>query len=226
MTIGFADADGARQGVAIAGAGTLLCLGGAVTGAPEAQMRKDADGAWTASVDGRLEIALEPLGPAAQLGALASVWICSARGTIAGERFDGVGHLTRDAPGDRAPLERSVTAWLGAELALALAARRPRRAAGHGDEELHATVLRGDPLTPAAVRSPRLSSAYDGDGRLARCNVELWETEEAEFALRFGALATAHGELAHADGARTQVAFLAWRGDRERGVGRYDITRR
>ncbi len=226
ITIGFADADGARQGVAIADAGALLCLAGAVTAAPDAQLRRDAGGAWIASVEGRFEIALEPLGPPAELGALAAVWICGASGTIAGERFAGLGHLTRSAPAGDAPLERALTAWLDAELALALAARRGRRAGGHGDEDLHAAILRGAPPTPLAVRNPRLSSAYDADGRLARCNLELWETDEAEFALRYGALATAHGELAHADGARTQVAFLAWRGEREHGVGRYDITRR
>ncbi len=214
------------QGVAIAGAGALLAVGGQVTAHADAQMRKDDAGAWTASVDGAFAVALEPLGAPARLGEAAEVWICSARGVIGDAAFDGVGHFTREAPAGGFVLDRAVTAWLRTELAVALAARRPRRAAGHGDEERHGAILRGVPLEPVAVADPRLSSTYDGDGRVIRCGLELWETEESDSAVRFAGLATAHGELIHDDGARTLVAFVAWRGDREHGLGRYDITTR
>jgi hypothetical protein len=226
LTIGFSEAGGGVQGVAIAGAGVLLASGTTVTSAPEAEMRKDSGGAWTASVDGTFSVTLEPLGSPARLGDAAQVWICTARGTVGGTAFEGLGHLTREAPADGATLERAVTAWLGPELAATLAARRTRRAAGHGDEELHGAVLRGAPLEPVEVSRPRLSSAYDGDGRLVRCGLELWETDEAEYAQRFGGIATAHGDLVHGDGARTRVAFVAWRDEHARGLGRYDITER
>jgi hypothetical protein len=226
LTIGFADAGSRLQGVAIAGAGVLLVSGTTVTSAPQAEMRKDQDGAWTASVDGTFAVTLEPLGSPARLGDAAQVWICTARGTVGGAAFDGLGHLTREAPADGAILERAVTAWLGAELAATLTARRGRRAAGHGDEELHGAILRGAPLEPVEVSRPRLSSAYDAGGRLVRCGLELWETDESEYAQRFGGVATAHGELVHADGARTRVAFVAWRDEHARGLGRYDITER
>jgi hypothetical protein len=226
LTIGFVAGDGGPQGVAVAGAGALVAVGSQVTSIPEAELHKDASGAWTASGGGAFAVALEPLSPPVQLGGDAQVWICSARGTVGDAGFDGLGHLTREAPDGDATLERAVTALLGTELAVVLAARRPRRAAGHGDERTHAAILRGAPLEPVAVTDPRLSSAYDADGRLVRCGLELWESDEAEFPQRFGGLATAHGELTLADGRRLHVAFIAWRGERVHGVGRYDITER
>jgi hypothetical protein len=226
LTIGFAAANGGPQGVAIAGAGALLAVGGDVTSIPDAELSKDAAGAWTASADGAFAVALEPLGPPVDLGADAQAWVCTARGQVGATSFDGLGHLTREAPGGDAVLERAVIGWLGAELAVVLAARRSRPAAGHGDEDAHAAILRGAPLEPLTVADPRLSSAYDADGNLVRCGLELWETADSEFPQRFGGRATAHGELRLADGRRTRVAFIAWRGERVQGAGRYDITER
>lgn len=227
VTIGFADPEGAVQGVAIAGAGALLAIGGRVEAAPGCTL-SDIDGSSCRAVAaGAYEVTLEPLAPPADLGATARVWICRARGLAGGRQLDGFGQITRSQPGERAVLERGVVAWLGPELAVALDARRPARARGHGDEELHAAILRGAPLELAAVMEPRLSTTYDGDGRLLRSGLELWEDAEADFAVRFGGVATGHGELAHKDGARTRVAFMAWRGDRgEHGPGRYEITDR
>jgi hypothetical protein len=226
LTIGFAAENGGPQGVAIAGAGALLAVGGDATKIPEAELTKGADGAWTASAEGAFAVSLEPLGPAVQLGGDAAVWVCTARGWVGDTGFDGLGHLTREAPGGEAVLERAVIGWLGAELAVVLTARRSRRAQGHGEEDPHAAILRGAPLEPVTVADPRLSSAYDADGGLVRCGLELWETADAEFPQRFGGLATAHGELTLADGRRNRVAFIAWRGERVHGVGRYDITGR
>jgi hypothetical protein len=225
VTIGFADLGGAVQGIAIAGAGALLAAGGRVEAAPAATLTDDGGAACRVAGAGAYELMLEPLGPPADLGEDARVWICRARGTAGGRQLDGVGHITRSQPGERVVLERNVIAWLGPELAVALDARRAGRARGHGDEELHAAILRGAPLTPATVMEPRLSTTYDGDGHLLRCGLELWEDAEADFAVRYGGAATAHGELVGEDGSRTRVAFIAWRGDRgEHGVGHYEIT--
>src|SRR6185437_12972175 len=112
----------------------------------------------------------------------------------------GSGSIMRSLADDRVVLERAVTAWIGPSLAVALNARRPRRAAGHGGEQLNAAILRGEPLETVAVADPRLSSTYDGDGLLLRCGLELWDTEDADFALRYAGTAGAHGTLTHADG--------------------------
>jgi len=224
VTAGFADAGAQLQGVAIEGAGALLAVGDRVEAVPGFRLA-DIDGsACRLGGDGAYEVTLEPFGPPAALGDAARVWICRARGTVADRPLDGFGSITRTLADDRIVLERAVTAWLGPGLAVALAARRPRRASGHGDEELHAAVMRGKPLEPLPVADPRLSSTYDGDGLLLRCGIELWETAEAEFALRYGGIAGVRGELAREDGARTRVTFMSFRGDRERGVGRYEIT--
>jgi hypothetical protein len=226
VRVGFADADAQLQGVAIEGAGALLAVGDRVESAPGWRL-DDIDGAaCRLGGDGAYDVTLEPLGPPAALGDASRVWICRARGTVADRPLDGFGSITRSLADNRDGLERAVTAWLGPGLAIALAARRRRRACGHGDEELHAAVMRGEPLEPVPVADPRLSSTYDGDGLLLRCGIELWETAEAEFALRFGGTAGVRGELAHRDGARTRVAFMSFRGDRELGVGRYEITER
>jgi hypothetical protein len=226
LTIGFAAVNAGPQGVAIAGAGAVVAVGGDVTSVPDAKLSKDSDGAWTASSDGAFAVALEPLGAPVQLHGDTQIWICTARGRVGDTSFDGLGHLTREAPEREAVLERAVIAWLGAELAVVLTARRSMRAAGHGEEDTQAAILRGAPLEPLTVAEPRLSSAYDADGSLVRCGLELWETTESEFPQRFGGRATAHGELTVADGRRTRVAFIAWRGERAHGAGRYDITER
>jgi hypothetical protein len=223
---GFADAGAQLQGVAIEGAGTLLAVGERVEALPGFSLA-DIDGtACRLGGDGAYAVTLEPLGPPAALGDAVRLWICRAHGTVADRPLEGFGSIMRTLAGDRIVLERAVTAWLGPALAVALAARRPRRASGHGGEELHAAVMRGEPLEPLPVADPRLSSTYDGDGLLLRCGIELWETAEAEFALRYGGIAGVHGELTHEDGARTRVAFMSVRGERERGVGRYEITER
>lgn len=226
VTVGFADPGAGVQGVAIEGAGALIAAGGAVSAVPGFDLA-DVDGTACRLRGGEAyDVTLEPVGPPAELGPAARAWICRARGSATGRPLEGLGAIIRSEIGDRVPLQRAVTAWLAPELAVVLAARRPRRASGHGDEELHAALVRGEPPVPLAVASPRLSTTYDGDGLVTHCGIELWETEESEFAERYGALATAHGELTHADGARTRVAFLAWRRNGETGIGRYDITER
>jgi hypothetical protein len=226
VRVGFADAGAQLQGVAIEGAGALLALGDRVQAAP-APTLVDVDGA-ACRLDGAsaYQITLEPLGPPAELGPATRVWICRARGTVGDRALDGLGSIMRSLADHRIVLERAVTAWFGPAEAVALAARRPRRASGHGDEELVGAILRGEPLEPITVADPRLSSTYDGEGLILRCGIELWETDEAEFAERYGGIAGLRGELTGTDGDRTAVAFMSFRGDRERGVGQYLITER
>ncbi len=179
LTVGFGDPQARVLGVAIAGAGALLATGERVS-ASEAVRIGAQDGGWTAGAEG-FEVALEAIGPPAQLGAGAAV---------------------------------------------ALAATHAATAAGHGEEQLDAVILRGDPLERCAVEDPRLSTTYDADGRLARSGIELWESADAEFPERIGGEAVAHAELAGPDGAHTQVALVGWHRDGRRGGGYYAITTR
>ena len=226
LTVGFGDGDAGVQGLAIEGSGALLSIDGHLAPAPGFDLT-DVDGAaCRVRGDGDYDVTLEPVSPPVELGPATRTWICRARGNTGGRLLDGFGSLTRSAaPADGVTLQRAVIAWLGPELALALAARRPRKAGGHGDEELHAAILRGASLEPVPVEDPRLSSTYDGDGRLIRCGIELWEPADAEFAQRLGGIATAHGDLVHPNGARSRVAFIAWHGERQQGIGSYVITK-
>jgi hypothetical protein len=52
----------------------------------------------------------------------------------------------------------------------------------------------------------------------------LWETAEAECALRIGGEAFAHGELGHPDGTHTAVAFVRWHHEGHHAPGSYAIT--
>ncbi len=156
LTIAFADAPGAVQGIAIEGAGAVVASADGVRALPGALLREGPDGAWALSAPGALELAFEPVGG--------------------------------DAP------SRLL----------------------HARGEIGANALDGDAL---------LSTTYDGEGRVVHFGLELWEGEESEFARRAAGEASAHGELAHPDGALTRVAFLACHGDGGRaGPGVYAIT--
>lgn len=222
LTIGFGDASAGLHGVAIAGLGTLVTAGGRVLPAGQPALR-ELDGVTRLGGDG-LDVSLEPLGAPGSLGASTEVWLCRARGTVAGTPLDGLGTITRATLPDALALDRSVSAWFEPGLAFALAARRARGAGGHGDEELAAVVLRGEPPAAAPVAEPRLSTTYDGDGRIVHCGIELWETEDSEFAERIGGESVAHGELAGPGGALTAVTFMAFHRDGAAGCGHYAVT--
>jgi len=150
------------------------------------------------------------------------IWLCRARGTVRAEPFEGF--ATRvSAAGDDA-LARTLALRLESGVAVVLAARRGRAAAGHGDEQLDAVLARGDPPVASAVERPRLSTTYDGAGLVTHCGIELWESGESEFPERIGGEAVLHGELVGADGTRTRIAFLDCHGGgAQRGGGRYAI---
>jgi hypothetical protein len=222
VTIAFADASAVLQGVAIAGVGTLLARGARLTAATAPQLSGD-DGAWRVSAGDDYELALTAGGDGAALADGTRIWLCRATGTIGVEDFDGRATLTRGPAGADA-VERSLAILFEDQLGFALAARGPRDERGHDEEQLEAIAFRGEPLELATIEKPRLSTTFDAEGRLIRAGVELWETADAEFALRIGGETLAHGELVHPDGARTQIAFIGWHHDGHRGPGSYAIT--
>jgi hypothetical protein len=73
-------------------------------------------------------------------------------------------------------LLRDVCAWFAPGEGLALIAVRPRRAGGHGDERVSATVFSSGQRLPVA--EPRLSTAYAGEEQPVRATLELWLAEE------------------------------------------------
>jgi hypothetical protein len=226
VTVGFGD--GLVAGVVRGDAGGLLWHDGQTSpiGSARVQAWGGADG-WRASGEAELDVVLEPLGSPAAFADGTREWLCRARGTAGGAPVDCLGHAVVEADPPRGrkrvALARGVAAWLSDELAITLRARRPARARNHEAEELAGFVLRGSPPAPEPIADPRLSTAYDGEGRQRRAGLELWETEDSDFALRLAGEAVGAGELALAGGGRLRCAFFVWRHAGRVGAGRYDI---
>ncbi|HEX4035708.1 MAG TPA: hypothetical protein VHX66_14790 [Solirubrobacteraceae bacterium] len=218
-SVAFADPGAAVEGVAIAGAGALIVRDGELSAAaaPEIEER-------SLRVADVCDLALEPLAPAGELSAQGvTIWLCSAKGAVAGVAFDGLAALTR-RPERVAPLERSAAILFGPASSFVLAASAPPGAGGHGDEEIAGLAFRGEPLAAEPLDRTRISTTYDAAGLARHAGIELWESEDAEFPLRIGGEALTGGELAHPGGERTRVAFLAWHSEAHHAVGVYTIT--
>jgi hypothetical protein len=224
ITLGFGDAS--LAGLVRGDAGGLIHRDGETSAVRPARVRT-LDAGWQAFDDAGLDVVLEPLGPPATYPDGTREWLCHARGTLDGTTVDCLGHAVIEASfprGRRRPaLSRAVAAWLGDDLAVALRARRPARARDHEAEEVAGFVLRGA-TEPLAIDDPRLSTAYDGDGRQRRAGLELWETEESDFPLRLAGEAIGGGELELADATRLRTAFFLWHHAGRVGAGRYDIV--
>ena len=209
LVIAFADPAAGLRGIAIAGAGTLLATRDGVRALPGPGAAPRATGGFELEVPGELELAFEPAG--------------GARGYLGATPVDGDAAVL-DIDDDGHALTRAVAIFLEG-VTVALSARRPRGAHGHGEELLEAVLVEGDPPAEVAIADPRLSTTYDGAGRVMHCGLELWEGEESEFPRRAAGEASAHGELADGGGATTSVAFLDCHGDGgRRGLGVYAIT--
>jgi hypothetical protein len=156
--------------------------------------------------------------------------LCSVSGTVTidgrerqvrclGQR----GHIWGTPDWKRIELARTLSAWLGADRAVLLAAARPARARGHGEEAIAGWLV--DCGEPVAIEDPRLSTAYDGALRQRRAGLELWMDEESEFARRAAGRVLCGTTLDLGD-VRLNSAFFAWRMEGREGVGRYDVMRR
>jgi hypothetical protein len=224
FTIAFTDAAGAVQGVAISGVGTLLRVGdqpAVVAAAPQVIAEP---GGWRLSGAG-YELGLRPLGDATAVPASAQLWQCQARGSIGATQVDAVGVLTSAPPTPEQPsLERSVSVSFDGGPAFALTAQRPRTAHGHGEEVLAGVAFRGEPPAAVLMHSSRLSTTYGADGLPIHLGIELWEAEDAEFALRIGGEVLATVALPHPDGGNTTVALIDFHHEGRRARGSYTLT--
>lgn len=222
--IAFADSAAEVAGVALPGAGTLLSVSGELTAASTAQL-DGGDTAWTLAAPGAYALSLESRHPGVPLVSGATIWLCSARGTVEGRELDALATIVRH-PAEPAALERALAIGFDHELSLAMLARRPGGATEHGDEELEAVVFRGDPPAAVVAQRPLLSSTYGGGGLVRHAGIEVWEEEESEYALRLGGEALTSGEIAHPDGAHSRVVFMAFHSREHRGIGSYTLTTR
>ncbi len=222
-TIAFADTAAEIAGVAIAGAGSLFSVAGELTAAA-APVLEGAQPAWTLGAAGAYELELESLGDPASFAGGTMIWLCRAKGNIERRDLDALATLTVETAPAAFTLQRSLSIPLEPALSFALLARALSPTLGHGEEQLEAVVWRGEPATAAAIERPRLSTTYDAGGIARHAGIELWEDEEAEYALRIGGEAISNGELVHPDGERSRVVFVAWHHESRRALGSYTLT--
>jgi hypothetical protein len=156
----------------------------------------------------------------------------SGAATIGGERLavDGLGqrgHSWGAPDWERIELARTVSAWLGDDLAVSLTAIRPAGKRDHAREAVAAAILeRGEDGEPRAVdvADPRLSTTYDGEGRQRSAGLELWIDEDGYPRRAAGEVAC--GTSLDLGRLRLECAFFRWRMEGREGFGRYDVLRR
>lgn len=165
--------------------------------------------------------------------------------TLAGRdrRFTGRGqrgHSWGAPDWDKLSVARTLGVWLEGDAGVTLTAVRPAKASSHADEAVHAVLLapaaNGEGATAGGgeatgtstatvVADPRLSTTYDAEGRQRHAGLELYVTEDADYARR-AAGEVACGTTLDLGRLRLDCAFFRWRMDGRTGVGRYDVIRR
>lgn len=206
--------------------------------------------AWRIAFDGEaggFDLAFSALGapvelgpgvPAADAAGLEGYeQLCRVQGSVR----DGARRREIDALGQRghqwgAPdwerivAARTVSAWLGPDLGVTLAAVRPSGAEGHDEDALSAFLVEspgGTPGVAVPVGAPRLSTLYDAGGRQRRASAELWPGREAEDAYpRRLAGSVLCGTSIELGRLVLDAAFFRWTMEGRAGVGRYDVLRR
>jgi hypothetical protein len=172
--------------------------------------------------------ALDPASAAAEAAGMQGYeQLCRVSGSVTHSgRSHGVrclgqrGQLWGSPDPRRIELVRALSAWFGEDRALTLAAVRPAKAKGHGDELVSGFVF--EEGRPLEIDDPRLSTTYDGERRQRRAGLELWMDEQSDYARR------AAGEVLCATtldlgGSQLRSAFFGWRMEGRTGVGCYDV---
>jgi hypothetical protein len=223
ISLAFFDTAHRLSGTARAGA-TLIFEGQQVRTLPEPpDLERDGE-RFTARLDGRLDLSLEPISEAARLPGSES-WVCQVSGTVEDRRLDclGTATVTSEAP-TWAQLDalRAVSAVLDRDTAVFLNARRPRDAAGHGDELTRAVVISGGQALD--VEDARLSTVYDAEGRQRTAGLELWLPGE-DYPRRASGRAQAGASIV-LGGVRVDAAVFDWRMEGREGAGAYELALR
>jgi hypothetical protein len=197
------------------------------------------EGDWRIAGEGlELTVAAEgarPDHPSADFDQLVTV-----RGRLWGDQsreFDCRGCRSERAdavePG-RFALIRDACAWFAPGDGFAIVAVRPRRASGHGDEYVSATVFSaGHALS---VAEPRLSTAYTEEGQPTRATLELWleandepaetgQEEAVQYPRRAAGEAAGPAATHDFDNLAVGVQPFRWRAEGREGAGVYLLAR-
>jgi hypothetical protein len=140
------------------------------------------------------------------------------------------GHSWGAPDWDRIVLARTISAWAGEDLAVAVTAVRGVKAKSHADEAHAAAIFTaprdgGDGL--ALVIDPddtRVSTTYDAEGRQRRAGLEIYEDADGYPHRAAGDVVC--GTSLDLGRLRLECSFFRWQLDGRAGIGRYDILRR
>ena len=177
---------------------------------------------WRAGLPGRADLAFEPVSPQAKLGGVRAR-LCRVSGRAGERQIDCLGTVTetRRPPAWR---ELDATRWISAVFdpahALLVYARRPRGAAGHGEESTVGWLIEDEDLL--SVEEARVSTVYDGDGRQRSARLELWLPGE-DLPRRLTGEARTGVSLA-LEGLDVHAAVFGWRMEGREGTGAYELT--
>ena len=237
--LGFAE--GAASGLAIVFRGGEPVAVSAEPGTLSAETAHPLE-SWRVRFEGDLafDLAFDALGPAleldedaaaAQAGGMAGFdHLCRVTGQVGGASFEGLGQRGRSwgtPDWDRMALARSLSAWLDDAHAISAVSVRSAKAKSHADEAVAAFVFdadrEDDPVR--AVAEPRISTAYDADGRQRRAGLELYVEDDDAFPRRAAGEVVA-GTSLDLGRLRLDCAFFRWRMEGREGLGRYDVLRR
>jgi hypothetical protein len=194
--------------------------------------------------DASFDLELEATGPVAELDAAHPVARAggmvgyeqpvrvSGSAVVGGTRLDvdGLGqrgHSWGSPDWDRIELARTVSAWLGDDLAVSLTAVRPAGSADHAAEAVVASILDRDEdgvSRATDVADPRLSTTYDDEGRQRQAGLELWTDHNGSARRAAGEITC--GTSLDLGRLRLDCAFFRWRMEGREGFGRYDVLRR
>lgn len=220
FALSFFDPDRDIYGTARSGA-TLLFHGRQPAAAADGPaVTEDGDG-WRAELDDRLSLALAPASPEVDLDGV-TARICRVTGAVDGTQVDCLGtfSITSVAPRwEELQAVRSISALVDEGTGLLALARRPRDAAGHGDEQVRAGLFVDGELHE--VEDARISTVYDGGGRQRSAGLELWLPDE-EYPRRGSGLVIA-GSSFELETIQVHAAVFRWRLDGREGIGAYEL---
>ena len=106
---------------------------------------------------------------------------------------------------------------------LAIASRLPRRADGHGGEEV-AAVLCEEDAAPITFEEAFVSTEYGADGVQRRVGLELWPDVDEVQPLR-GAGTLIDSTEVQRPGLDCRIAFFRWSVEGREGLGHYEVAR-
>jgi hypothetical protein len=220
FALSFFDPDRELYGIARSGATILFEGRKPASHVGGAQVEPHGAG-WRAELPGRLSLAVDPISAELELGGV-TVRVCRVGGEVGGHVVDCLGtfSVTTVAPRwDELDALRSISALVDERHALVALARRPRGAAGHGQELVRAGLLVDGELRE--VEQARISTVYDGGGRQRSAGLELWLPGE-EYPRRGSGLVIAGSSL-DLDPVQVHAAVFRWRLDGREGIGAYEL---